>query len=62
MTAETRLAYGPDEAARVMGMSRDTLERAIQRGAIKSWTVGRRRFVSAEELRRFMAEREAASN
>ena len=62
MTTDTRLAYGPDEAARAMGMSRDTLERAIQRGVLKSWTVGRRRFISAEELQRFIREREEAAN
>ena len=32
------------------GASRDTLERAISRGEMKSFTVGRRRFIAAEEL------------
>jgi hypothetical protein len=45
-----------------MGMSRDSLERAIQRGLIKSWTVGRRRFISVAELQRFIVEREEARN
>ena len=61
MVTEERLAYGPNEAAKALGSSRDTIDRLIERGELHSWTVGRRRFISAEELRRFIREREQAA-
>jgi excisionase family DNA binding protein len=56
---EVRGAYRPAEAAAWLGVSRDTLDRICQRGDLKSFTVGRARFISARELERFIAEREA---
>lgn len=61
MNTDTRLAFGPKEAAETIGSSRDTIDRLIERGHLKSFTVGRRRFITAEELRRFIREREEAS-
>ncbi|MCZ7575672.1 MAG: helix-turn-helix domain-containing protein [Dehalococcoidia bacterium] len=58
-TTENRGAYRPAEAAAWLGVSRDTLDRLCQRKEISSWTVGRARFISAKELERFVAEREA---
>ncbi len=59
---ENRSAYRPAEAAARLGMSRDSLDRLIQRKELASWTVGRARFISATELARFIAEREAAAS
>lgn len=46
-------------ACQWLGVSDDTLARMIARGEIRSYTVGRARFISMTELRRFVAEREA---
>lgn len=56
---EGRGAFRPAEAAAWLGVSRDTLDRMWQSGDIVSFTVGRARFISARELERFIAEREA---
>ena len=64
MTAlmESRGALRPKEAAAWLGVSRDTLDRICQSGDLKSFTVGRARFISTHELARFVAEREAAAS
>lgn len=54
-----RGAFRMKEAEAYLAVSRDTLDRLIQRGEIVSFTVGRNRYVSARELERFIAEREA---
>ncbi len=54
-----RLAYRPDEAAAALGCSRDTVFRLLSRGELKGYRVGAARFISAGELTRFVAEREA---
>lgn len=59
MVAEDRGAFRPNEAARWLGCSRDTIERLWRSGELKSFTVGRARYISARELERFVAEREA---
>lgn len=56
---EERGALRPNEAARWLGVSRDTVDRLCQTGELLSFTVGRARFISARELERFIAEREA---
>jgi excisionase family DNA binding protein len=63
MNATERDAYSVDDARfRLGGASRDTIERLIKRGELRSFTVGRRRFVSSAELARFIASREQAAN
>lgn len=54
-----RGAFRMKEAEAYLAVSRDTLDRLIQRGEIVSFTVGRNRYISARELERFIAEREA---
>lgn len=58
VATETRGAFRMNEAARYVGLSRDTLERLWQRGELATFTIGRARFISARELDRFIAERE----
>ncbi|MDA1061659.1 MAG: excisionase family DNA-binding protein, partial [Chloroflexi bacterium] len=58
MKSETtieRLAYRPDEAARALGCSRDTIFRLLASGRLRSYRVGAARFISAEVLRAFIA-------
>jgi excisionase family DNA binding protein len=58
-----RLAYSLDQARFRLGdVSRDTLERLIARGELRSFTVGRRRFISAAELDDFIRRREEAGS
>jgi excisionase family DNA binding protein len=59
--SKERGALRPNEAAAWLGCSRDTLERLIQRGELRSFKIGAARYVSAQELRRFVAEREQAA-
>jgi excisionase family DNA binding protein len=60
MVSETaeRLAYRPDEAARVLGCSRDTVYKLLASGELKGWKLGAARLINADELRRFVRERE----
>lgn len=46
-------------ACQWLGISDDTLSRLIAKQEIRSFTVGRARFVSMAELQRFVADREA---
>jgi excisionase family DNA binding protein len=57
-----RGALRPNEAAAWLGCSRDTLERLIARGELASFKIGASRYVSVDELRRFVARREAEAN
>ena len=57
--AVERLAFRPDEAARALGCSRDTIFRLLAAGTLPSYRVGAARFISAESLRQFIAVREA---
>ena len=54
-----RLAYRPEEAAKCLGMSRDTIFRLLAAGAIRGFKVGSARLISADELQRYVREREA---
>lgn len=62
MTSEAvsqRAAYSKQETCfKLGGMSIDTLERLISSGALRTFRVNRRVFVSADELSRFIRERE----
>ena len=60
MTLEmpVRLAYRPAECAKLLGCSRELVFRLLEKGQLKGYKIGAARFVSAEELHRFTAERE----
>lgn len=61
-TGANRGAFRPREAAEWLGCSRDTVDRLIGRGELRSFKVGEARFISADELARFITEREAAAS
>ncbi len=55
------LAYRPNEAARLLGVGRDTVFDLLRTGELRGFKLGHRmRLISAEELERFVREREAA--
>jgi excisionase family DNA binding protein len=54
-----RGALRPNEAAQWLGCSRDTLERMIARGELRSFKIGASRYVSVDELRAFVRRAEA---
>jgi excisionase family DNA binding protein len=56
----TRGALRPNEVADWLGCSRDTVDRLISRGELKSFKLGASRFISSAELDRFIRENEAA--
>ena len=59
MTAEVSpLRYEISEAARALRISRALLYRRIQAGEIAVQRDGRRSFITARELERYVAERE----
>ena len=64
MVSESRErgALRPNEAAQWLGVSRDTLERLFRKGEVKSFKIGASRFVSTEELQRFIRNREEEAN
>jgi excisionase family DNA binding protein len=49
--APARLAYRVDEACALLGVSRDTIERAVKAGRLKSGKGLGRRLIDAESLR-----------
>jgi excisionase family DNA binding protein len=55
---EERLAYRPVEAARALGCSRDMIFKLLASGDLRGWRIGAARLISAEEIRRFVRERE----
>jgi len=56
-----RLAYSIDGVRRQLDdISRDTIERLIARGELKSFSIGRRKFVSAQALSDYIRRREEA--
>ena len=65
MSAQTReplprLAYGVNEAAASLDLSRRSLYGLIEAGMLRTIKIGGRRLVPADELRRLCAGREAA--
>jgi excisionase family DNA binding protein len=50
-----RLAYSITETAEALGVSRDLVYDILRAGALKSVRVGRRRLVSAEALKAYLA-------
>jgi len=61
MTTETKLSYRPEEAARMLGASRDTIFKLLATGQLRGFKIGAARFISAAELERFIREREEES-
>lgn len=57
-----RLNFNVDEAATAIGVSPRMVRTLIARGEIRSLRIGRRRLVSVDALKRFVADREAAEN
>jgi excisionase family DNA binding protein len=57
----TVLAIAPDEAARVAGIGRTTLYRAISSGEFKSLKIGKRRLIAVETLRTWLLSHEVVS-
>lgn len=50
----TRLLHPIPEAAQVLGVSRTTIYELISAGALKPVKIGRRTFISQEELERYV--------
>lgn len=57
----TKVAYSIDEVIDVLGIGRRKIYELLNDGELKSYTIGRRRFVSVHALDEFIREREAAS-
>lgn len=53
-----RLAYRVEKAADAIGAPRTAIYAAIASGNLRSYKVGRGRYVSADALREFIANRE----
>ena len=51
-----RLAYRPAEAAEAMGVSRDTIYRAMERGELRGRKIGRATVILAADLERWATE------
>ena len=57
-----RLIHTVDEARELLGkMSRGSFYKQVNEGRLRTLMIGRRRYVSADALRKFVAEQEAAS-
>lgn len=52
-----RIAYGVEESAHLLGVSRGTLFSLIRSGEVRSFTIGSRRLVSRQELERFVVSK-----
>ena len=57
---EVRLLYSPDEVQRLLCMSRTRLWDHMSTGRIKYVTDGKRRFVRADELHRYIESLESS--
>ena len=56
----TRLAYSPDEAAELLGLSRELLNDLIRNGDIHSTKAGRRRLISRHHIATFLGVPESS--
>jgi len=56
----TRLAYSPDEAAELLGLSRELLNDLIRSGEIRSTKAGRRRLISRHHIATFLGVPESS--
>ncbi len=59
--AKPRLTYSVDEAANLLGISRNSAFAAAKRGELPSVMVGHRRLVPVKALERFLADLEGGS-
>ncbi len=59
MTEAERLAFRPNEAARVMGVSRDLIFQWLRTGELRSIRIGAARLIPRQALEEFLAGREA---
>jgi excisionase family DNA binding protein len=50
-----RIAYSVDEAAQILGLSRDLLYDQMRRGKLRYLKVGRRRLITRQNLEAFLA-------
>lgn len=57
-TLTEKLAFRPDEAARVIGASRDTIFRLLASGELRGFKIGAARFIAASELADFIKRQE----
>jgi len=57
-TSDDRLAVSPSEAARIAGIGRTTLYAAIGSGQLRSLKIGKRRLITIEALRKWLAAAE----
>jgi len=55
-----RLAYSPDEAAELMGLSRELVNDLLRTGELKSIKAGRRRLIARHHLAAFLGVPEAS--
>lgn len=62
MDSSERMAYRPNEAAAVIGLSRDMIYAAIRDGELRSLKIGGARLITADALREFVARHEQASS
>jgi len=51
----TRLAYSPDEAAELLGISRELIHDLVRTGQLRSVKAGRRRLIGKHHLEAFLA-------
>jgi excisionase family DNA binding protein len=54
-TVAGRLAYSPDEAAELLGISRELIHDLLRTGQLGSVKAGRRRLISTRHLEEFLA-------
>ena len=59
-SGEPRLAFGIQEVADALGVSRELVKHMIRTGELPSVKVGRRRLISRKALERFLAGGDAA--
>jgi excisionase family DNA binding protein len=57
---DVRLAVSPAEAARMAGIGRTTLYEALGSGALRSLKIGKRRLITIEALKEWLAAAEWA--
>lgn len=57
-----RLAVSPAEAARIAGVGRTKLYEALGSGALRSLRIGRRRLITIEALRNWLAAAEEGAS
>jgi excisionase family DNA binding protein len=59
-SGEPRLAFGVQEVADALGVSRELVKHMIRTGQLPSVKLGRRRLISRKALERFLAGRDAS--